>query len=123
MGLSPLHCGKYDYDSPDVPSPYVPPKYSIEVLHASYCKELDCSVAWLNYADYSRVMVLKGSTRYLFEFDPHFKENKSILARFPATKEGYETALAFVAFMNGVNVALIHCQVKTTHKLYRSLGK
>jgi len=101
MGLSPMYKGRYGYDDPYIPQPYVPPKYSIRVLHASYCKELNCSVAWFEYSDYSRVMVLKGSIRYLNEVDPHFKENKDILARFPATQEGYETALAFVAFMNG----------------------
>lgn len=86
--------------------PYDPPvrvvdPYSVVVKQASYCMSMNCTVALMEYSDYDRVMIIEGTIDNVTKWDPHFKENKRILARFPATKEGYDNALAYVAFMAG----------------------
>lgn len=103
MGLSPMGGGSSEdgwygnYVKPE----RKPDPFKCSLLRSSYSHEQNCTVVKLKYDDYDRLMVISGRWYGYASFDPHFKENERILARFPATDAGYDNALAFVAFMNG----------------------
>ena len=95
MGLSPMkgHSMWQEYQPPEKHP------FTATVVKLTRCLEPKVYVAWLRYKDYDRVMILKDRPQQIV--DPHFKENKDIIARFPATDAGFDNALAYVAFMNG----------------------
>lgn len=101
MGLGPFRSSDEDWGYwNDAKTPRVDP-FKCSLLRSSYSHEQNCTVVKLKYDDYDRLMVISGRWGGYASFDPHFKENERILARFPATDVGYDNALAFVAFMNG----------------------